>query len=80
MPKLRVLSGKEIITLLEKHGFVLVSQKGSHAKLQRETSSMRQTLTVPTHDELDRGTAAAIYRQVSRFITETELRKVFYAE
>ncbi len=80
MPKLRALAAKEIIAFLEKHGFVVVSQKGSHAKLRREVSGMRQTLTIPQHDELDRGTTGAIYRQASRFIPETELRKLFYTE
>jgi predicted RNA binding protein YcfA (HicA-like mRNA interferase family) len=80
MPKLRALAAKEIITFLEKYGFVLVSQKGSHAKLQREVNGIRQTLTIPHHSELDRGTTGAIYRQTSRFIPETDLHKLFYAE
>ena len=33
-----------------------------------------QTLTVPIHDEIDRGTLHAIYRQACRFIPESELR------
>ncbi len=80
MPKLRVLASKEIIAVLESHGFVVVSQKGSHTKLKREIGGMRQTLTIPLHDELDRGTTAAIYRQASRFVSETELRKFFFSE
>ncbi|MCD6492457.1 MAG: type II toxin-antitoxin system HicA family toxin [Archaeoglobaceae archaeon] len=33
MPKLRVLSGKEIVKILSKFGFEVVSQRGSHVKL-----------------------------------------------
>ncbi|MGC9969258.1 MAG: type II toxin-antitoxin system HicA family toxin [Bryobacteraceae bacterium] len=36
-----------------------------------------QTLTVPNHDEIDRGTLHAIYRQASRFIPDSELRPKF---
>jgi predicted RNA binding protein YcfA (HicA-like mRNA interferase family) len=78
MPKLRVLSAKEIIAVFEQHGFEIVSRKGSHIKLRREADGIRQTLTIPNHDELDRGTTAAIYRQASLFIPEIELRKSFY--
>jgi hypothetical protein len=39
-----------------------------------------QTLTVVLHDELDKGTARAIYRQCLRFIAEPELKPYFYSE
>ena len=80
MPKLRVLGAKEIIAILLAQGFVVVGQKGSHMKLRREIGGIRQTLTIPMHEELDRGTTAAIYRQVSHFVSETELRKFFFSE
>ncbi|MBK8029643.1 MAG: type II toxin-antitoxin system HicA family toxin [Chloroflexi bacterium] len=35
MPKLKRLSGKELIKILERFGFELISQKGSHVRLQR---------------------------------------------
>jgi len=45
-----------------------------------EAGSGQQTLTIPNHKELDRGTLGAIYRQASRYIPETELRLHFYAK
>lgn len=80
MPKLRALSAKDIIAMLLKQGFVVVGQKGSHVKLRRESAGMRQILTIPMHNELDRGTTAAIYRQASRFVSETELHSFFFSE
>ena len=38
----------------------------------------KQTLTVPLHDELDKGTLKAIIRQASRYIPEEELKPYFY--
>ena len=35
MPKLPVISGKELIALLKRTGFVEVRQKGSHVSLQK---------------------------------------------
>ncbi|MBI2858276.1 MAG: type II toxin-antitoxin system HicA family toxin, partial [Chloroflexi bacterium] len=57
MPKLRRLSGSEVLAILAKHGFKVHSQRGSHAKLRRiAKSGNAQTLTIPVHDELDIGT------------------------
>ncbi len=57
MPKLRVLSGKDVISILGAFGFVPAQQRGSHVKLQRiALEGLTQTLTVPDHREIDRGT------------------------
>jgi predicted RNA binding protein YcfA (HicA-like mRNA interferase family) len=81
MPKLRVLSGQDVIRILSLFGFVVVSQRGSHVKLRRiHSASVQQTLTIPNHKELDRGTLVAIYRQALRYVPEMELRSHFYSE
>lgn len=78
MPKLRRLSGRDILTILQGFGFHQVSQRGSHVKLARDVAEAHQVLTVPLHAELDPGTLRAIFRQASRFISEQELRQHFY--
>lgn len=81
MPKLKVLSGDQAIKIFLSFDFVIVAQKGSHIKLARVLSAgLRQTLTIPNHQELDRGTLKAIYRQALRYIPENELKNCFYAE
>ncbi len=80
MPKLKRLSGDEVIAILKKFGFTVHSQRGSHVKLRRVTAFGEvQSLTIPRHRELDVGTLHAIFRQACRFIPEEELRKEFYA-
>ena len=62
MPKLRRLSGDEVIHILEIFGFVIHAQAGSHIKLRPILSSgEKQTLTIPRHKELDPGTTRAIF-------------------
>lgn len=56
MPKLPVVSGKETVKALEKIGFTVISQKGSHIKLVRVRSSVKQTIIIPNHTVLKRGT------------------------
>ncbi len=78
MPKLRRLSGREVVAILAGFGFSMVGQRGSHIKLKRTGAAGTETLTVPAHAELDPGTLRAIIRQASRFISEQELRPHFY--
>ena len=80
MPKLKILSGKEIIAILGSFDFFIAGQKGSHVKMKRVTDDITQTLTVPDHKELDRGTVKAIFNQASRYISTDKLRKFFYIE
>lgn len=81
MPKLKRLSGRDVLAILTAFGFKQISQKGSHAKLRRVMPDRsRQTLTVPIHAELDLGTTGAIYRQALRYIPEGELKPYFYSD
>jgi predicted RNA binding protein YcfA (HicA-like mRNA interferase family) len=81
VPRLRRLSGDEVVTILARFGFRVRSQRGSHVKLRRVTSGgIAETLTVPRHRELDVGTLQAIFRQASRFIPEEQLRGEFYSD
>ena len=81
MPKLKVLSGQEVIKILLFFGFIVVLQRGSHVKLARiKSDNIKQTLTIPNHPELDRGTLKAIYRQALKYISEDDLKSHFYNE
>ena len=52
VPKLRRLTGKQVISILEHCGFHIHAQKGSHAKLRRVgPDGEQQTLTVPMRGE-----------------------------
>jgi len=79
MPRLKVLSGAEVVKILQGFGFEMASQRGSHVKLRRVLpGETRQILTIPLHDELDRGTLRAIFRQASHYIQEGQLKPHFY--
>ncbi|RKY57587.1 MAG: type II toxin-antitoxin system HicA family toxin [Candidatus Latescibacterota bacterium] len=79
MPKLKILSGREVVGIFSHFGFEVVSQRGSHVKLRRTLpDGTKQSLTIPLHEELDRGTLRAIFRQALRYIPEEELRPYFY--
>jgi predicted RNA binding protein YcfA (HicA-like mRNA interferase family) len=61
MSKLPRLSGRDCVKALEKVGFEVKRQEGSHIVLRRNDPFAQ--LVVPDHKELDRGTLRAIIRQ-----------------
>ncbi len=80
MPKLRTLGSSEIIKAMESFGFVVVSQRGSHIKMSRQTLLQKQVLTIPNNKELPKGTLKAVFNQASRFVSGEDLQKFFYTE
>jgi len=81
MPKLRRLSGRQVVAIMEGFGFEQISQKGSHAKLRKiAPDGEKQTLVVPLDPELPPGTRKAIYRQACRYVSSDELHRHFYAD
>lgn len=56
MTKLPQVSGKDTIKVLQKIGFQVVGQRGSHIKLTRTIESSKQTVTIPNHKILIKGT------------------------
>jgi predicted RNA binding protein YcfA (HicA-like mRNA interferase family) len=80
MPKLRSLSGEDLLRIFSTFGFVKLSQRGSHVKLRREVAGRKQIITIVLHREVDKGTLQAIFRQALRYIGETELAPHFFTE
>ncbi len=75
MPKLPIISGKELIKYLKKKGFVVSRQKGSHVVLKSSNSCR---VTVPLHKELDRGTLLEILAEAG--ISKKEFLEEWYSK
>lgn len=52
MPKLPVISAKDLVRALSKKGFAVISQRDSHLKL----SDHYHTVIIPNHHTLKKGT------------------------
>lgn len=59
MPQLPILSGKEIIKILESMGYERGKQRGSHIRL---THSEHRSVTVPNYPMVSRGLLRKILR------------------
>lgn len=55
------VSGKQLIRILERHGFISVRQSGSHVILKNEKDTR---VTVPVHSNKDLG--KGLLRQIMR--------------
>lgn len=80
MPKPKRFSGTDIIQILEQFGFAIENQRGSHIKLSRVEHNGKQVLLISNHKELKTGAVVGIFKQATRYIPESELRKYFYAD
>jgi predicted RNA binding protein YcfA (HicA-like mRNA interferase family) len=63
LARLRILSGKDVCKILERHGFIEVRRRGSHIAMQKRTPESSVTIPVPDHIELRSGTLMSIIRQ-----------------
>ncbi len=62
MPKLRVLSGRQVRAILEANGFRHAHTSGSHMIMKRTDENGSTTVPVPDHKELTIGTLGSIIR------------------
>ncbi len=50
------VSGKQVVKALEKIGFIVSRQRGSHIRLARMQDEVKQLVTVPNHKVIRKGT------------------------
>lgn len=70
MPKL--YSAKDIVKALQRAGFVVISQRGSHIKLKGLRNGKMQMTIVPNHKTVAIGTFGSILKQADMSRTEFE--------
>ncbi|MEH2285436.1 MAG: type II toxin-antitoxin system HicA family toxin [Nostoc sp.] len=72
MSKVPNLPYTEIIAALQRDGWIVVRQRGSHIRLEKITADEVLKLTVPAHRPVKRSTLAKILKQariqVERFL------------
>ena len=70
--RLPVVSGAQLVKVLERIGWTAVRQRGSHVRLKHTDSAT--FLVVPLHRELKRGTLSGILRDAG--LDRDELRRL----
>ena len=62
MTEIPTLSYRQITNALQRAGFVVVRQRGSHIRLQKRTKARVLKLTVPAHSPVKKTTLAKIIK------------------
>lgn len=65
-----VLKGREVLQILLKAGFRIISQKGSHIKLRHFFDKSRQVILPKHNKDLKRGTLISILKQAKLTVEE----------
>ena len=68
MPPLPVLSGREVVAVMEKFGWREARRQSSHIVLVKE--GHLATLSVPDHKEVARGTLRSLIRSANLTVDE----------
>lgn len=71
-PHQPVVSGQQLIKALEKDGWAVVRQRGSHVRLKKP--GRRYALVVPLHKEIRKGTLGGILRDAN--LSSDDLRRL----
>jgi len=64
-PKLPQISGQDLVRVLQKLGYEVIRQKGSHIRLRKTTNIGEHNITVPEHKTVAKGTLNDIITKVS---------------
>ena len=61
----RNVSGNELIKSLQKIGYLVTRQKGSHLRLSCKLPSGEHHITIPNHDPIKIGTLSSILAEIA---------------
>lgn len=76
----RSVSGDELIKSLQKVGYSVTRQKGSHVRLSCSLPTGDHHITIPNHNSIKIGTLSAILTEIAQFhkLSKQELlNKIF---
>ena len=70
MSKVPSLNYEKVIKALQRDGWVVVRQKGSHIRLQKHTENETLKMIVPAHKPIKRSTLSHILKQAKISVDE----------
>jgi predicted RNA binding protein YcfA (HicA-like mRNA interferase family) len=72
MTKVPSLPYDQVIRAMQRDGWVVVRQKGSHIRIQKHTPAETLKLTIPVHRPIKRSTLSHILKQAKLTVGEFE--------
>jgi predicted RNA binding protein YcfA (HicA-like mRNA interferase family) len=78
MPKLRQLSGSDVVRIFEAHGFKVKRTVGSHVRLTFLRDDFTYHVTIPLHSSLKKGTLHGIVKDFEQCFGREEVDQNFF--
>ena len=72
MTKVPILPYDQVIRALQRDGWVVVRQKGTHVRIQKHTPTETLKLTIPAHRPIKRSTLSHILKQTRLTLEELD--------
>jgi predicted RNA binding protein YcfA (HicA-like mRNA interferase family) len=78
----RDVSGRQLASLLDRYGYEITRQTGSHLRLTSTARDSEHHITIPAHDTLRVGTLSSILGEVSRYLDlpKADLLRVLFGQ
>ncbi|MEK7673457.1 MAG: type II toxin-antitoxin system HicA family toxin [Patescibacteria group bacterium] len=70
MTNLPIISGKRLLKVLLKIGFVVIRQKGSHVFVEDKTRSLRTVIPIHSNEDLGKGLLRTILNDLNLTVEE----------
>lgn len=64
-PKLPQVSGQRLVKILERLGYQVIKQRGSHIRMRKVAVSGEHNITIPNHKSVAKGTLNDIVTKAS---------------
>jgi len=71
----RQISGDELARLVQRYGYQITRQTGSHIRLTSKFKGSEHHITIPAHKELKIGTLSSVLSEVATYL-EMERKKL----
>lgn len=63
----RDVNANELVKFLERLGYIVIRQTGSHIRLNKKTDKAEHSITIPNHKPIKIGTLHAISKDICQF-------------
>ena len=63
----RDVNADSLIRLLEKYGYIIIRQTGSHIRMSKKTDDAEHNITIPNHKPIKIGTLQNIIKDICSF-------------
>jgi len=70
MPKIPIISGKKLLRVFKKHGYIKIRQKGSHVFIENPENNTSTVIPIHQNEDLGKGLIKSILNDLELSVEE----------